>query len=286
MRDIADDHSRFKELCALEMVDQLSQQEHLELLTHCSSCPDCEAWLCDAHLVSSHLLISHQFSVESETLPIGADTRFLAEAHRRGISLLYPQGPAYLSRMKLAAAAVMLVAVGIGIGFSIHQATHSVSQEAAVRSEARPEDRTEKLTHSPSSAAPNPLNRTALSHRVTHRRAKREARQAPIAQSSPLVAWSEQPSRFQMRSVLFDFRDCCHFVPPEPGSVQAPELQTFRTFPRLGGIWPLTESSERAFRYEAALLPIGPSVGPTQLHSVAFPAPQFSPFHLNLEHTR
>ena len=210
MRDVLNDHSRFEELCALEMVDQLSQQQRLELLTHCSSCPACEAWLSDAHVVSSQLLISHQFSVKSEALPIGTDTRFVVEAHRRGISLLYSQGPVYLSRMKLAAAAVMLVAVGMAMGFSIHHATHSVTQEAAVRSEARPEDLVESPTLSPSSAVPNPLNRAPLSRRVISRRAKREARPTHVVQKSPLAAWSQQPNSFQMRSVLFDFSDCCH----------------------------------------------------------------------------
>ena len=286
MRDVLNDHSRFEELCALEMVDQLSQQERLELLTHCSSCPDCEAWLSDAHVVSSHLLISHQFNLKSDALPTGADNRFVAEAHRRGMSLLYSQGRLYLSRVKLAAAAVMLVAVGTAIAFSIRQATHSVTQNAAARSETKPEDLVEMPTRSPSSAVQSPLHRAPLSRRVLTRRTKREARTTPIAKKSPLPVWSQQPSRFQMRSVLFDFSDCCHFVPQKPGLVQSPDVQAFRNFPRLGGGWPLAASSERAFQYEAALLSIGASVSPTQSHSVAFPSPQFPPFYLNLEHTR
>ena len=286
MRGNLNHHQYFEELCALEMVDQLSQRERLELLTHCSSCPDCEAWLSDAHVVSSHLLISHEFSVKSEALPIGVDTRFVAEAHRRGISLLHSQGQIYLSRMKLAAVAVILVGVGMPMGFSIHQATHSVTRNAAARSLARPEDLLERPTPSPSSAVTNPLNRAPLPRRTIPRRATREARPTPIPQDSPLAAWSQQPSRFQVRSVLFDFSDYCHFVPQKPGLLQSPEVQVPRTLPRLGVVSPLAASPERAFRYEATLLPIGANISPTQSHRVAFPSPQFPRFYLNLEHTR
>lgn len=283
MRAVVDDHSRFEELCALEMVDQLSQQERLELLRHCSSCPECEAFLSDAHVVSSHLLISHQLSGRSEALPIGADTRFVVEAHRRGI-FLYSDGTGYLLRIKLAAAAVMLVAVGMVMGFSMHQATHAVPQEVVARSEATPGDLVERPTPSPSSAVPNPLNRASHSHLVIPRRPKRDARPAHIAQNSPVAAWSQEPSKFQVRSALFNFGDCYHFVRQKPGLVQSTNEQALPTSPRFGGVLPLAASPERLFRYEAALLPIRTSISPIQQHSVAFPSPQFPPFHLNLEH--
>lgn len=288
MRDSLNPHSRFAELCALEMVNQLSPQERLELFAHCSSCPECEAWLFDAHAISSQLLISHQFSVKSEAVPIGAETRFAAEAHRRGISVPHSQGSVYLSRIKLTAAATVLVALGMAMGFFLRQATHSATQEAAVRSGARPEAQVERSTLLLSPPVPASLNREPPFRRVTPRRTKRETRRPPhLAQQSPLTAWSSEPNHFQMRPVLFDFSDCCHFVPQKPGLVvHSPDLPALRNFPRLGGVWPLASSPERIFRYEAALLPIGASVSPTQPRSVAFPSPQFPPFHLNLEHTR
>jgi hypothetical protein len=237
MRKSVNLHDRFEELCALEMVDQLSPQERIELSTHCSSCPDCEAWLSDAHAISSQLLISHQFRGKSEAVPIGADTRFAAEAHRRGISIPYSQGSVYLSRIEFAAAATVLVALGMAMGFSLRQATHFVTQEAAVRGERRPEGQVDKPTLLPSSPVPTSLNREPLLRRATPRRVKREIRPTHLAQQTPLVAWSPQPNRFQMRSVLFDFSDCCHFVPQKPGPVvQSPDLQTPRNFPRLGGV--------------------------------------------------
>lgn len=282
MRDNLDDHSRFEELCALEILHQLSQQERLELLTHCSSCPDCEAWRYDAHAISSQLLISHQFSVESEALPIGAEIRFIAEARRRGLSLLHSPRSIYRWQMKLAAAGIMLVALGMAIAISLHQATRSVTQEATASSEARPYG--PGLSASP---APTSSSREPLLHREIPRRAKRETRSTRVAQHSPHADWSQQSTSFQMRSVLFDLSDCCLFVPQRGNfALQSPDVHALHELPALGGVWPLGASPKRDFRYEAALLSMGASVSPTQPRSISFPSPQFPPFNLNFEHTR
>ncbi|AFL89242.1 hypothetical protein Terro_3010 [Terriglobus roseus DSM 18391] len=279
------DHSHFEELCALEMVDQLTQQERLELSAHCSWCSDCAAWLSDAHNISSQLLVSHQANTKIEALPMGADARFAAEANRRGIPFAQPRRPASLSPLTLAVAAVTLVAIGIATGLSIHKIAPAVIQEASAQKETTPRV-AEKVSMLPKSPAFENSSRRTPSQRRISRLAKDATRPVlPVTDSSGATR-PQQRESFQMRPVMFDFGSCCQFVAQRVALVSQPtNVPAMRTLPRFGETWPPTAPSERAFRYEAALLPYSSSFRSWQAQGLAF-RPQIPSFSFNLEHTR
>ena len=278
-------HSHFEELCALEMVDQLKQQERLELSVHCSSCTECAAWLSDAHNISSQLLVSHQANTKTAALPMGADARFAAEANRRGIPFAQLGRSAPLSPLTLAVAAVTLVAIGIATGLSIHQVAPAVIQEASGQKATTPEDREKGATLPPSPRVVSSPERTP-----SHRRVSRSAQRAmlPVLQvnQSPGATWLQQHQPFQMRSVELAYDHCCQFGLNSIASVSQPrDVPAMRTLPPFGEVWPPTAPSERAFRYEAALLPFRSNFRPSQSQGPVF-RPQIPAFSFTLEHTR
>ena len=181
-----------------------------------------------------------------------------------------PRRPASLPPLTLAVAAVTLVAIGIATGLSIHKEAPAVIQEASAQKETTPQDR-EKGSILPQSPQVTSSPERTPSHRRVSHRAQEAIRPVLQVNESPGAAWLQQHQAFQMRSVVFASDHCCQFGLNTVALVSQPaDVPAMRTLHRFGEVWPPTAPLERAFRYEAALLPFSSNFRPGQAQGLVF----------------